>query len=282
MSQKYDATWSDAAKLYGGTIGAISSQAAIELTNMATKLHNLNPESRVLDVGCGPGAVTLALLAQSPTTAIEAIDTAPKMLEDLTTNVANTGIPTPKITTREVDIHDLASTYSLSTFSHIFASFVLHVAARSFSTSVADMLHILAPGGILAIATFTPHSDPYLIWDRVCRTHDPNFSPPNFAPDPKAWTTPGQVAAGMQTAGLVDIKSVVRRAPFPLRGVEEWADFFFDGKNPASEAIIRPFFETHDVSKKDVKETFKRVVKDEWDEGRNVLMEFVLAVGRKP
>lgn len=75
---------------------------------------------------------------------------------------------------------------------------------------------------------------------------------------------------------------MIQRAPFPLQGVDLWAHFFFDGKNPASEAIIRPFFETHDVSKKEVKETFKRVIHDEWDEGKNILMEFVLAVGRKP
>lgn len=281
MSHKYDATWSDAAKQYGGTIGAISSQAAIELADMATKLHSLSSGSRVLDVGCGQGAVTLALLAKKPTATIEAIDTAPKMLSDLTTNISNTGIPTLKVNTREVDIHDLTSTYKPNTFSHIFASFVLHVAAQSFTARVDDMLHILQRNGVLAIATFTPHSDPYLIWDRVCRIHDPSFSAPNFAPDPNAWTTPGQVAAGMQTAGLADIKSVVRRAAFPLQGVEEWAEFFFDGKNPASEAIIRPFFATHDVSKADVKETFKQVVRDEWDGGRNVLMEFVLAVGRK-
>lgn len=233
-------------------------------------------------MGCGPGPVTLALLAQNPTTTIEAIDTAPKMLDDLNVNIGNTGISLPKVNTRAVDIHELTSTYNPRIFSHVFASFVLHVAAKSFTTSVFDMVHILQPGGILAIATFTPHSDPYLIWDRVCRIHDPSFSPPNFAPDSKAWTTPGQVAAGMHTAGLVEIKSVVRRAPFPLHGVETWADFIFDGKNPASEAIIRPFFETHDVSKADVKVAFKRVVRDEWDEGRNVLMEFVLAVGRKP
>ncbi|KAF3034886.1 hypothetical protein E8E12_003696 [Didymella heteroderae] len=282
MSQQYDATWSDAAKQYGGTIGAISSQAAIELADMATKLQSLAPQSRALDVGCGPGAVTLALLAQNPTTTIEAIDTAPKMLNDLIANISNTGIPAPKVNTRAIDIHDLTSTYEPCTFSHIFASFVLHVAARSFTTSVRDMYRILQPGGIFAIATFTPHSDPYLIWDRVCRIYDPSFSPPNFAPDPIAWTTPGQVAAGMQTIGLVGIKSVIRRAPFPLQGVDAWAEFFFDGKNPASEAIIRPFFETHDVSKADVRETFKQVIRDEWDEGKSVQMEYVLAVGRKP
>jgi hypothetical protein len=41
MSHKDDATWSDTAKQYGGTIGAISSQAAIELTDMATILYSL-------------------------------------------------------------------------------------------------------------------------------------------------------------------------------------------------------------------------------------------------
>lgn len=86
----------------------------------------------------------------------------------------------------------------------------------------------------------------------------------------------------MQTAGLLDIRNVVRRAPFPIHRVDEWAEFFSGGKNPASEAIIRPFFETHDASKVDVKETFKQVLRDEWDGGRNVLMEIMLAVGRNP
>ena len=281
MSQQYDATWSDAAKQYQSTVGAISFQAAIELTGMATTLHDLTSDSQVLDVGCGPGAVTLAILSHNPATAIEAIDTSPKMLDDLATNLSKPGMPTPNVNARAVDIHDITSTYGTNRFTHIFANFVLHVAAKSFTASVRDIYRVLKPDGILAIATFTPHSDPYLIWDRVCRIYDPAFAPPSFAPDPRAWTTPGQVAAGMQTAGLVDIKSVVRRAPFPIHTVDEWAEFFFDGRNPASEAIIRPFFETHGVSKADVKETFKQVLRDEWDGGRNVLMEFVLAVGRK-
>ncbi|KAF3053664.1 hypothetical protein E8E11_010667 [Didymella keratinophila] len=204
------------------------------------------------------------------------------MPDDLTANINRAGIPDPRVSTRPVDIHNLITTYKPNTLSHILASFVLHVAAKSFTTSVNDMTHVLAPNGVLAIATFTPHSDPYLIWDCVCRIYNPSSLPPNFATDPNSWTTPSQVAAAMETAGLVDIKSVIRRAPFPLQGVEAWADFFFDGKNPASEAIIRPFFETHDVSKADVMETFKQVVRVEWDDGRNVLMEFVLAVSRKP
>lgn len=282
MSQRYDATWSDAAKQYQGSIGAISIKAASELVSIAIELKALEPESHVLDVGCGPGAVSLAILAHKLDTNIEAIDTSPKMLEDLAANIAQLEKPIPNVHARVVDIHDIASTYKPSTFTHVFASFVLHVAAKSFVTSVADIYRVLAPGGLLAIATFTPYSDPYMIWDRVCRIYDPSFAQPNFARDSNAWVTTGQVAAGMQTAGLVDIKSVRRRAPFPIQGVDNWAKFFFDGKNPASEIIIRPFFETHDVSKEDVKTTFKQVLRDEWDDGNNVLMEFVLAIGRKP
>ncbi|KAH7078930.1 S-adenosyl-L-methionine-dependent methyltransferase [Paraphoma chrysanthemicola] len=276
-------TWSDASPVYKSTVGAVSANAAHELVSMATTLQPFASSSRILDAGCGLGAVTLAVLSQDSDTAIEAIDTSQTMLDGLMANFTKTGLSAPNLNSKIVDINELLSSYGPnSSFTHIFTSFALHVATTDFAGRVQDIHTLLPRGGIFALATFTPHSDVYLIWDRVCRIYDPDYQQASYALDPRAWSTPGQVAAGLAKAGFSEIRSVIRRAKFPVQGADAWVEFWFHGKNPAEEKVVRPFFEKHgDVSVEDVKETYRRVVRDEWDDGRGVVVEFVLAVGKK-
>ncbi|KAF2032182.1 S-adenosyl-L-methionine-dependent methyltransferase [Setomelanomma holmii] len=230
---------------------------------MTTTLSAFTPQSRVLDAGCGPGAVTLAILAKEPTSAISAIDTSEKMLSDLATNLQANKLSVPNLQTKILDVHDILSTYNPDSFSHMFASFVLHVATTDFAGGVREMYTALKPGGVFALATFTPHAEPYVIWDRVCRIFDPDYVQASYALDPQAWSSPGQLAAGMQKTGFIDIKVLLRRAEFPISTVDGWAAFWFDGKNPAGEAVVRPFIENHEgLGVEEVMEVHKRVVKE--------------------
>lgn len=279
MSQ-YNSTWSDATTRYQSTVGAVSAESAFELVSLATDLSPFTSESAVLDAGVGPGAVTLAIKSQSPTTTITATDTSPAMLAQLETTLEKSKHSSSNLTRLSSDINDLSKTFQPHTFSHVFASFVLHVATTDFVGVVKQIHTTLKPDGVIAIATFSPHTEAYLVWDRVCRIFDPDYQQPAISVDPKAWGSPGETGAGLQKLGFGDVKTVLRRKEFPLKTAEEWSDFWFGGKNPAAELVVRPFFESHEVSVEDVKPVYERIIRDEWWNGK-ILVEIILAVGRK-
>lgn len=82
--------------------------------------------------------------------------------------------------------------------------------------------------------------------------------------------------------GFVDVAAYVRKRAFPIETVEGWVEFFFEWRNPVCEGLMGPFFESHKgLRREEVKEVFRRVVREEWDWGKNVGMEYILAVGRK-
>jgi SAM-dependent methyltransferase len=86
--------------------------------------------SRVLEAGCGVGAQTAALAANSPQAQFTSIEISPDSLAQ-----ARARVTAPNVTFRQADLFDLP--FAPASFDHVFVCFVLE--------------HLADPGGALAI-----------------------------------------------------------------------------------------------------------------------------------
>ncbi len=111
---------------------------------------SLEPEDRILDLGCGTGTLTILLKSQHPETRVEAIDADPQILGMARDKAARTGL--------DITFHQVMS-YALpfpdASFNHVFSSLLFHHLTRDQKIgTLAEVLRILRPGGRLHIADF--------------------------------------------------------------------------------------------------------------------------------
>jgi SAM-dependent methyltransferase len=102
--------------------------------------------SRVLEVGCGVGAQTVALARNSPGAIITAIDVSEASIAQARTKMASEGIN--QVTFQRADIFDLP--FRADSFDHVFVCFVLeHLANPTEALSILD--RIIKPGGTITL-----------------------------------------------------------------------------------------------------------------------------------
>ncbi|NUR69652.1 MAG: methyltransferase domain-containing protein [Hamadaea sp.] len=106
----------------------------------------VRPGDRVLDLGCGRGA--LALEAQRRGAEVMAVDAAPGMVRELTTRH-------PEIDAQVMDAHRLD--FADASFDLVVSGFVVHLLADSVAAA-AEVHRVLAPGGRFAFSWPGPSS----------------------------------------------------------------------------------------------------------------------------
>ncbi len=116
--------------------------------------------SRVLEAGCGVGAQTVTLAANSPGARIAAIDVSAASLAEAAEAVRKAGLA--NVTLQQADIFDLP--FAPASFDHVFVCFVLEHLARPVAALQA-LKEVLKPGGSITVIEgdhgstyFHPHS----------------------------------------------------------------------------------------------------------------------------
>lgn len=105
------------------------------------------PDARLLELGCGPGNVTRALLRRKPRLRITATDAAPAMLKLARQHC-------PGVETRQLDCRDLHALEAV--FDGVVAGFVLpYLSATDAEKLIADCRARLREGGLLYLS-FVP------------------------------------------------------------------------------------------------------------------------------
>ena len=120
-----------------------------QATTLAGLLHadvRFPEGSTVLEAGCGVGAQTVVLAANSPDACFTAIDLAEDSLEAARDAVAERGFS--NVTFRHGDIFDLP--FAPGTFDHVFVCFVLEHLADP-RQALACLKEVLRPGGSLTV-----------------------------------------------------------------------------------------------------------------------------------
>jgi ubiquinone/menaquinone biosynthesis C-methylase UbiE len=117
--------------------------------------------SSVLEAGCGVGAQTITLAANSPKALITSIDVSEASVAEARRVVHAAGIK--NVTVRQADIFSLP--FPAASFNHVFLCFVLEHLARPVE-ALRALKYILKPGGTITViegdhgsAYFYPDSD---------------------------------------------------------------------------------------------------------------------------
>ena len=110
----------------------------------------LSPGARVLDLGCGPGALALRLARRG--CRVTAVDTAPAMLAQARQRLRAEGLEA-QVTLREVGVAELDTAFQAATFDAVTATLLfseLSTDERGFA--LAQARRLLVVGGRLLVA----------------------------------------------------------------------------------------------------------------------------------
>ncbi len=136
-----------------------------QASTLVELLHNdtVYPKgARVLEAGCGIGAQTLTLAANSPAALFTSIDISEASLAQARAALLASGLLNVKL--RQADIFDLP--FKPAFFDHVFVCFVLEHLARP-AEALQALKAVLKPGGTITViegdhgsAYFHPDSEP--------------------------------------------------------------------------------------------------------------------------
>jgi len=189
---------------------------------------------RVLDIGCGRGAVT-SLLARVvlPSGAVDAIDISPAMVEHTRAFLAAQGYDARAEVMDAGDPALPAASYEL-----IASSLVLFFLPDP-ATALARWLTLLAPGGRIGVSTF---GEEHPVWSGVNALFHP-WLPPAML-DPKSvgadspFTSDDGMEALLRDAGASGVHTVTRRVDVPWGDVQGWKAFSMSTGQRAMWAMV--------------------------------------------
>lgn len=164
----------------------------------ALELVELAPDSRVLDVACGPG--TLSRLAAKTAASVSAIDFSKGMIDILNQTLAQEGIT--NIDTTCGDGQDLP--YADASFDAAFSLFGLMFFPDRMK-GYAGIHRILKPGGRILVSSWAPLADSPAMWTMfgAIRAMKPELPEPKTVID--SLENPEFFKNELEAAGFVDV-----------------------------------------------------------------------------
>jgi SAM-dependent methyltransferase len=210
-------TFDVAADAYDRFMGQYSSQLSAQLADLA----DIAAGQRVIDVGCGPGALTTELVQRLGANAVEAVDPSEQFAEAARERHAGVDV-------RLAPAEDLP--FADDEFDAALAQLVVHFMADPVA-GLAEMRRVTRPDGVVAASVWdvgggrAPIS-PY--WKAV-RELDPNLT----GESDRAGTREGHLAELFEAAGLRDVEQAELSATTEYQTFDEWWYPYTLGVGPA-------------------------------------------------
>lgn len=210
-----------AAEAYDQLMGRWSRQLAPQLAELA----GVRTGFRVLDVGCGPGALTTELASRLGPAAVAAVDPSASF-------VAAARARNPEVDVRQAAAERLP--FPDGMFDAALAQLVVHFMVDPVA-GLADMARVTRPGGVVAAC----------VWDHA-GGHGPfgPFWPAARELDPGvedesrlAGTRAGHLAELFEAAGLREVEQTALSVSRDHTDFEEWWEPFTRGVGPAGSYV---------------------------------------------
>jgi SAM-dependent methyltransferase len=205
------------ADAYDRFMGRYSVQLSAQLADLA----GVTAGQKVLDVGCGPGALTAELVARVSAANVSAVDPSPPFVEAARTR--HPGVDVQQASAESLPFAD-------ATFDASLAQLVVHFMADPLA-GVTEMARVTREGGMVAACVWDhgggrgPLS---LFWEAVAEL-DPGAENESHLTGPRD----GDLVTLLQAAGLHDVEQSVMSAPVEHATFESFWEPFTRSVGPA-------------------------------------------------
>jgi SAM-dependent methyltransferase len=210
-------TFNVPADAYDRFMGRYSSQLSAQLADLA----GIEAGQRVIDVGCGPGALIVELVRRLGTNAVAAVDPSEQFVEAARTRHPGVGV-------------QLASAEDLpfgdDEFDAALAQLVVHFMADPVA-GLAEMRRVTRPDGVVAASVWDVGGGraPISPYWKAARELDPNLT----GESDRAGAREGHLAALFEAAGLREVEQAELSATTEYETFDEWWYPYTLGVGPA-------------------------------------------------
>jgi SAM-dependent methyltransferase len=206
-----------AASAYDRFMGRYSRELAPQLADLA----GVTAGQSVLDVGCGPGALTAELVARLGPAAVVAVDPSPSF-------VAATRERNPEVDVRQAAAEALP--FGDGAFDAALAQLVVHFMADPVA-GLREMARVTRPGGVVAACVWdhAGEQSPLTVFWRAARSLDPSAHDESDLAGARA----GHLAELFAAAGLEEVRATALGVSVRHESFEEWWEPFTLGVGPA-------------------------------------------------
>ena len=210
-------TFEVAADAYDRFMGRYSTQLGAQLADLA----GVRAGQRVLDVGCGPGALTAELERRVGTEAVVAVD--PSAAFVAAAQGRHPGVDVRQAAAEELPFPD-------DSFDATLAQLVVHF-MRDPVAGLAEMARVTRAGGIVAAAVWDHAGDrtPLAVFWTAAHDLDPGVHDESDLPGARR----GHLGELFAAAGLASVQETTVEASLRFSSFEDWWDPFTLGVGPA-------------------------------------------------
>jgi len=206
-----------AAEAYDRFMGRYSRLLSPQLADLA----GVAAGQRVLDVGCGPGALTSELVARLGAPSVKAVDPSPPFVE-----AARARHP-------GVEVHQAAAeelSFAADTFDASLAQLVVHFMADPVA-GLTEMRRVTRPGGVVAACVWdlAGGQAPLSLFWKAARQLNPDVADESQL----AGAREDHLAELFNAADLREIEEATLEVSLEHRTFEEWWEPYTGGVGPA-------------------------------------------------
>lgn len=210
-------TFEVAASAYDQFMGRYSSRLSAQMADLA----EVRVGQRVLDVGCGPGALTTELVRRTGSDRVAAVDPSTSFVEAVRDRL-------PGVDVRLGNAEELP--FGDGVFDAALAQLVVHFMTDPVR-GIGEMARVVRPSGVVAACVWDHAGGmgPLGLFWQTARSLDPSAIDESDLPGARE----GHLASLFREAGLVDVESTVLAADLDHPSFESWWEPFEGGVGPA-------------------------------------------------